>query len=117
LASKFTRPSSLWFFFFWGCLKGKVYNSNPRTEELNENICREIANIPAEQLQRAIRTSSAGTRNVYVYRESIFSASWNLWIVITSFRTFSTNRRIESSSKFVCASQLAMHQSPWTGKG
>jgi hypothetical protein len=39
-------------FFFWGCLKDKVYNSNPGTEgELKENIRREIANIPAEQLQ------------------------------------------------------------------
>jgi uncharacterized membrane protein len=39
-------------FFFWGCLKNKVYNSNPQTEELKENIHREIANIPAEQFQR-----------------------------------------------------------------
>jgi hypothetical protein len=29
---------SLVIFFFWGCLKGKVYNSNPRMEELKENI-------------------------------------------------------------------------------
>jgi hypothetical protein len=34
--------------FFWGCVKDKFYNSNPRTEELKVNICREIANIPAE---------------------------------------------------------------------
>jgi hypothetical protein len=34
-------------------LKDKVYNNKPQTEEeLKENICREIANIPAEQLQR-----------------------------------------------------------------
>jgi hypothetical protein len=40
-------------FFFPGCLKGKVYKSNPRTEEeLKENIHREIANLSAEQLQR-----------------------------------------------------------------
>jgi hypothetical protein len=39
-------------FLFWGCLKAKVHNSNPRTKELDENICREMANIPAEQLQR-----------------------------------------------------------------
>jgi hypothetical protein len=38
-------------FFFWGCLKDKVYKSNP-PEELKENTRREIANIPAEQLQR-----------------------------------------------------------------
>jgi hypothetical protein len=35
-----------------GYLKGKVYNSNPRTEEeLKDNIHREIANIHAEELQ------------------------------------------------------------------
>jgi hypothetical protein len=39
-------------FFFWGCLKDRVYNINPRVEELKENIHREIANISAEQLQR-----------------------------------------------------------------
>jgi hypothetical protein len=40
-------------FFFWGCLKDKLYNSNPRKEEeLKENIHREIANIPAKQLPR-----------------------------------------------------------------
>jgi hypothetical protein len=30
----------------------KLYNSKPRTEELKENIHREIANIPAEWLQK-----------------------------------------------------------------
>jgi hypothetical protein len=40
-------------FLLWGCLKDKVYKSNPQTEEqLKENIRREIANIPAERLQR-----------------------------------------------------------------
>jgi hypothetical protein len=38
--------------FFLGCQKDKVYNIKPQTEELKENVCREIANIPAEQLQR-----------------------------------------------------------------
>ncbi|PNF33184.1 hypothetical protein B7P43_G12809 [Cryptotermes secundus] len=38
-------------FFFWGCLKDKVHNSNPRTKELKENIRREIVNIPAEHHQ------------------------------------------------------------------
>jgi hypothetical protein len=36
-------------FFFWGCLKD---TSNAQTEELKDNIRREIASIPAEQLQR-----------------------------------------------------------------
>jgi hypothetical protein len=35
-------------FSFWDCLKDKVYNSNPQREELKENTCREIENIPAE---------------------------------------------------------------------
>jgi hypothetical protein len=40
--------------FLWSCLKEEVYNSNPRREEEpKENIRREIANILAEQLQRA----------------------------------------------------------------
>jgi hypothetical protein len=40
-------------FLFRGCLKGKVYSSNPQTEEdLKENIHREIANLAAEQFQR-----------------------------------------------------------------
>jgi hypothetical protein len=40
-------------FLFWGCFfKDKVYNSNPRTEELKGNVHRELSNIPAEQLQR-----------------------------------------------------------------
>jgi hypothetical protein len=38
-------------FVFWGCLKDKVYNSIPAMEELKENIHRETANIPAEQLK------------------------------------------------------------------
>jgi hypothetical protein len=38
-------------FFFWCCLKDKVYSNNPRTEELKENIRREISNIPAKHLQ------------------------------------------------------------------
>jgi uncharacterized membrane protein len=37
-------------FFFCDSLKNKIYNSKPRSEELKEDICREIANIPAEQL-------------------------------------------------------------------
>jgi hypothetical protein len=41
-----------YYFYFRGCSKDKVYNSNPQTEEkLEENIYRETANIPAEQLQ------------------------------------------------------------------
>jgi hypothetical protein len=36
------------FFFFWGCLKDKVYNSTLQTEDLKENVHRKIANDPAE---------------------------------------------------------------------
>jgi hypothetical protein len=39
--------------FFWGCLKDKVYSSNPQIEEeLKENIHREISNIPRQHLQK-----------------------------------------------------------------
>jgi hypothetical protein len=38
--------------FFWGYLKDNVYNSNPRTKDVQENIGRRIANIPAGQLQK-----------------------------------------------------------------
>jgi hypothetical protein len=37
-------------FFFWGCLKDKAYKRNSQTEEMKENVPREIANIPAEPL-------------------------------------------------------------------
>jgi hypothetical protein len=36
-------------------LKDIIYNSNPQKEELEENIHREIVNIPAEQLQMVTR--------------------------------------------------------------
>jgi hypothetical protein len=40
-------------FSFWGCLKGKIYNSNPRTEEeLKENF--------VGKLQNSCRTASKG---------------------------------------------------------
>jgi hypothetical protein len=40
-------------FSVWGCVKDKVYKSNPRTEEeVKENIRREIANIPVEKLRK-----------------------------------------------------------------
>jgi hypothetical protein len=38
-------------FFFWGCLKDKVYYSNPLAEEELKKNRKEIANIPAEQLE------------------------------------------------------------------
>jgi hypothetical protein len=34
-------------FFFWGCSEEKFHKSNNRTEDLKENIRREISNIPA----------------------------------------------------------------------
>jgi hypothetical protein len=45
-------PDLILVIFFWGCLKARVYNINPRMEELKENIHRKIANILAEQPQR-----------------------------------------------------------------
>jgi hypothetical protein len=60
-------------FFFWGCLKDDVYNSYPRTEELKENIRREIANIFAEQLQWVNQSLFCHARNVYTLRDIIFN--------------------------------------------
>jgi hypothetical protein len=60
-------------FFFWGCLKDKVYNSIPRTEELKENIYREIANIPAEQHQRVKSEHLLPVRGMSVCRWTAFS--------------------------------------------
>jgi hypothetical protein len=38
-------------FFSWDCLRDKVYNRKPSTEEeLKENVRRKIANIHAVQL-------------------------------------------------------------------
>jgi hypothetical protein len=54
-------------------------------------------------------------RNVYVQRDSVFNTC-ELWIVTTSFRTLPANRHIDSSAKLVCASQSAMHRSPWRGE-
>jgi hypothetical protein len=39
-------------FFFWSCLKNKVYDTKPQTQELKGNIRMEIPNIPAEELRK-----------------------------------------------------------------
>jgi hypothetical protein len=59
LASTFTWSNPC-DFFFWGCLKDKVCSNNPRTEELKENIRREISNIPAEHLPPVQGMSTCG---------------------------------------------------------
>jgi hypothetical protein len=55
-----SRPSDLnpWYFSFWDSLTDKIYSSNPRKEEMKENIRREIANIPAEHLLTYLLTYS-----------------------------------------------------------
>jgi hypothetical protein len=55
LARRFTRSESFWF-FLWGSWKGKIFNSNPLTEEvLKEYICMQIVRIPAQELQMIIQ--------------------------------------------------------------
>jgi hypothetical protein len=89
-------------FFFWGCLKDKIYNSNPRTaEELKENIHREITNIPEEQLQRV-------TQNLFRRCEECLRAegqhfqhllrSVNKGTNFLSFRMSSAFRHADSSA-------------------
>jgi hypothetical protein len=103
-------------FFFWGCLKDKVYNSNPWKEELKENICREIANIPAEQLQSVNQTSLTRAEECLCVEEQHFQHL--LWSVNCNYfiSTLSANRHIDSSEKFICALQLAAHRLPWTSQ-
>ena len=46
-------------FFLWGYLKSKVYVNKPRNvEELKDNICEEIAAIPAEMLAKTMENAA-----------------------------------------------------------
>jgi hypothetical protein len=65
-------------FFFWGCLKNKVYSSNPRKEELKENIHREISNIPAEHLQKVKQNLFRRCEECLRIEGQHFNASCNL---------------------------------------
>jgi hypothetical protein len=90
-------------FFVWGSSKDKVYSNNPRTEgELKENIRKQISNIPAEHFRRYIRTSSAGARNVYMYRDSIFNTC-DLRTNVRASLHSKCYRHAESSAKSECA--------------
>jgi hypothetical protein len=60
-------------FYLWGCLKNKVYNTKPQREDLKENIRREVANIPAEELQRVISEHLPSVRGMSVCRRTAFS--------------------------------------------
>ncbi|PNF34055.1 hypothetical protein B7P43_G01128 [Cryptotermes secundus] len=92
-------------FFFWGHLKDKVYNSNPLTEELKENIHWEIANIPVEPLLLVGGLSTC--------RETAFSGPSVICEMLTiSFQTLSAKRNIDSLAKFMCTSQPVVHRSP-----
>jgi hypothetical protein len=62
-------------FFFWASLKDKVYNSNPQTEELKENICKEIVNIPAEQLESINQSLFCQCKECLCVGDSIFNTS------------------------------------------
>jgi hypothetical protein len=96
-------------FFFCGCLKDNVYNSNlGMQEELKENIRREIANIPAEQLQgvnhNLFRRCEECLRVERQHLQHLLR-SVNKAKNVPSFRTL-------TSAKFVCASQQAAHRPP-----
>jgi hypothetical protein len=61
-------------FFFWGCLRDKVYSSNPRTGEVKENIRRKISNIPAENLQKVNKSEPLpAARGMSTCRGTAFS--------------------------------------------
>jgi hypothetical protein len=64
---------------FWGCLKDKVYSSNPRREkELKENIHREISNILAGHLQKVNQNLFRWCEGCLRVGDRIFNASCDL---------------------------------------
>jgi hypothetical protein len=96
-------------------LNDKVYSINPRTE-LKEIIRREIANIPAEQLQKVNENPSRQC-------EKCLRVKWQhlqrLLLSVKkgknfpSFRTVWAAKQSDSLAKFVFAAQPEMHRSPW----
>jgi hypothetical protein len=59
--------------FFWNFLKDKVHDSNARMEEPKENIHKEIANIPAEQLERVNQNPLLLVQGMSECRRTAFS--------------------------------------------
>jgi hypothetical protein len=60
-------------FFFWGCLKDKVYKSNTRTEELKGNNRTEIANIPCRIASKGKSELLSPVRGMFLRRGTAFS--------------------------------------------
>ena len=55
LARPVTWLDPVWFFFFWGYLKAKVYARRPGTiEQLKEAIRQEVAAIPPAMTRKAM---------------------------------------------------------------
>jgi hypothetical protein len=67
-------------FFFWGCLKTAFTTVTPE----RKNIRTEIANIPAEQLQR-INENFFWCEECLRVENSIFNTICDLWIVNYSY--------------------------------
>jgi hypothetical protein len=103
-------------FFFWGCLKDKVYSSNPRTkEELKENIRSEITNISVEQLQKVnqkLFLRCVECLHVEGQHFQRLLCSVNKCENFPSFRMLPANKHADSSAKFAYASRSAVHRAP-----
>jgi hypothetical protein len=52
-------------------------------EELKENICREIANIPAEQLPPMRGMSNSITLKIYLFNEVAYQNAFSIAVSIT----------------------------------
>jgi hypothetical protein len=95
---------------FWSCLKDKVYYSNPRTEWIDKTKIRtEIANIPAEHLQRVNqnlfrRCEECLRVEGQHFPQLLLSVNCNYFIPNV------IGQRIDSSAKFICASQPVVHR-------
>jgi hypothetical protein len=63
---------------YWGRLKDNVYDNNPSTEELKENICREITNIPGEQLKKVNQNLLSRCEECLHVDDNIFNTSYDL---------------------------------------
>jgi hypothetical protein len=72
-----------WDFFFWGCLKDEVYNRNSCTEEVKENISREIASGRSVGIVRS-RTQTMGFNSVQFMYIYLFIVSNSDYIVLNN---------------------------------
>jgi hypothetical protein len=91
--------------FFRDCLKDRIYNSSPWTEEaLKENTHREITNIPAEELQIVNQNLLRRCEEcILVEGQHFLNTSCGLW---TKVRTCLHSERYRPSGMQICKQNL-----------